>query len=369
MTKPNYYGILPAEVRYNETLTPNAKLLYSELTALCNKEGYCWASNKYFAQLYKTSKTSISNWFSSLQKEGFVKVIVAKNEQGTSRHIYLEGIKKSVGGHKEICNHNSTRTNNKKVSKDTKESTDSLRHKSSFTKKCIEDWNNISFTQNILVTRRTKQISRIEKYVGELLKGTFMNGKGNKVFDVEWFNDNKIPMHTIPYTKKEILVAVKNTALYSKDGYFTERENKSFMPKDLATLMYNPRTGKSWFLLAYYKKPKPFKIPLIDPDPKTTKYLIEQMKHSSDTHYEVKLHHGINSIRKFVMNIPKKSAGKFKIRNEVGTTLRITKAYVEWIKHQDWVDEINVSILNANNKLWKRFIKDKEGEYDGYKLS
>ena len=43
----SYYSILPATVRYNEQLKPNEKLLYSEITALANKNGYCYAKNKY----------------------------------------------------------------------------------------------------------------------------------------------------------------------------------------------------------------------------------------------------------------------------------------------------------------------------------
>ena len=43
--KPNYYAIIPAEIRYDKKLTPNSKLLYGEITALANKEGYCWAGN------------------------------------------------------------------------------------------------------------------------------------------------------------------------------------------------------------------------------------------------------------------------------------------------------------------------------------
>ena len=78
--KPNYYAILTAEVRYNKTLTPNAKLLYAEITALINMNGDCFASNKYFADLYGKSKTTVSKWVSELVKEGFVEIKLTYKE-------------------------------------------------------------------------------------------------------------------------------------------------------------------------------------------------------------------------------------------------------------------------------------------------
>jgi len=70
---PSFYAIIPATVRYDERLTPNAKLLYGEITALCNAKGFCWATNDYFSGLYKVSKTSISMWVKQLIDCGYIK--------------------------------------------------------------------------------------------------------------------------------------------------------------------------------------------------------------------------------------------------------------------------------------------------------
>lgn len=70
----SYYAIIPADVRYDKRLTPNAKLLYGEITALCNEKGYCWASNSYFSELYGVSKVSISKWIAALETLGYIKI-------------------------------------------------------------------------------------------------------------------------------------------------------------------------------------------------------------------------------------------------------------------------------------------------------
>ena len=80
MDKPNYYAIIPADVRYSN-LKPNAKLLYGEITALSGKLGYCYATNNYFAELYGVSKNTISSWISDLKKLGFITVIVERNDK------------------------------------------------------------------------------------------------------------------------------------------------------------------------------------------------------------------------------------------------------------------------------------------------
>jgi len=85
--QPNYYAILPANVRYDKKLKPMEKILYAEITALSNKDGYCSASNSYFAKLYEKSNETISRWISHLEKEGYLKVVIDV-KKGNLRKIY-----------------------------------------------------------------------------------------------------------------------------------------------------------------------------------------------------------------------------------------------------------------------------------------
>ena len=81
--KPNYYAIITAEVRYSKALTPNAKLLYAELTALCNMNGKCTASTEYFCRLYEVSRVSIQKWLKNLEDNNHIRRV----------NIYKQGSK------------------------------------------------------------------------------------------------------------------------------------------------------------------------------------------------------------------------------------------------------------------------------------
>ena len=59
--RPAYYAILTAKIRYDRNLKANEKLIYAEITALANKEGYCHASNKYFSDLYDVTPQTVSS--------------------------------------------------------------------------------------------------------------------------------------------------------------------------------------------------------------------------------------------------------------------------------------------------------------------
>jgi hypothetical protein len=122
-SKPNFWAVLPANVRYCKALPPMARILYAEISSLCNKEGYCFAGNEYFSELYETTPRSIQNWLAALAKERFISIeldpaggprkiwIVAPGMaagRGGDEKIFTPSpMKKLSGGDEKIFTHNS----------------------------------------------------------------------------------------------------------------------------------------------------------------------------------------------------------------------------------------------------------------------
>ena len=91
----SFYAIIPANVRYDNSLNANAKLLYGEITALCNEKGYCWATNEYFANLYGVSEKTITRWISDLKEKNYIltKIETFRYNDGTVkkvRYIFID---------------------------------------------------------------------------------------------------------------------------------------------------------------------------------------------------------------------------------------------------------------------------------------
>ena len=86
-----YYSIIPATILYNKELKANEKLLYAIITSLANKEGYCFASNKYLAEKLDVNPKTISSWISDLKNRKFIIVELIRNEnkQIVQRKIYI----------------------------------------------------------------------------------------------------------------------------------------------------------------------------------------------------------------------------------------------------------------------------------------
>jgi len=89
---PSYWAVIPAPVRYDKYLTQGAKLLYGEISVLTRKEGYCWATNSYFSELYGVTNKTISNWINMLCDRGYIKSTMKYKENSKEieqRRLYM----------------------------------------------------------------------------------------------------------------------------------------------------------------------------------------------------------------------------------------------------------------------------------------
>ncbi len=114
---PSYYAVIPASVRYDNSIAASAKLLYGEVTALSNQKGYCFASNGYFAGLYGCTPQAISKWFKQLELAGHVRITyhgpTGKQERRVSISVdsyqpQLRGLSTTVEGLSTTVEHNNT---------------------------------------------------------------------------------------------------------------------------------------------------------------------------------------------------------------------------------------------------------------------
>ena len=126
MKQPSYYAIISAEVRYDKNLTAHSKLLYAEITALLNMNGECFATNRYFAELYGKSIVTISKWIKELIVNNYISAAYIYKEgtkeidrryltilKGGIKENDREGIKEKFKDNNTDINNNITYSNNK----------------------------------------------------------------------------------------------------------------------------------------------------------------------------------------------------------------------------------------------------------------
>ena len=188
----NYYAIIPASVRYDKEITPNAKLLYGEITALCNEKGYCWASNSYFSELYGVSKVSISKWINQLAEKGYItSEIQYKDNSKEIFNRYLRIVNAPIKEKlntpiKEKLIDNNTSFNN------TSNNTDEIPYVEIVTN--LNDVTNASYKHS---TKKTKDLIKARWKEGFRLE------EFKAVIDIksrEWLNDSKMSKFLRPDT-------------------------------------------------------------------------------------------------------------------------------------------------------------------------
>lgn len=83
--KPAYWAVIPGELRRDDAIPANAKLLYGDISALTGERGYCFAGNEYLAGLYGWTERSVQRLIAALAERGYIRVEMVP---GKERRIY-----------------------------------------------------------------------------------------------------------------------------------------------------------------------------------------------------------------------------------------------------------------------------------------
>jgi len=108
----------------------------------------------------------------------------------------------------------------------------------------LEVWNALEQT-TIHTPRAIKMLHQLDKYIKALKNGKFASIVD---LDKDMLKRNNIPNDITKkqWTEEEIIDIIKKHGLAFKKGYAPD--NKKFLPKDICSFFYNPRTSCSFFL-------------------------------------------------------------------------------------------------------------------------
>lgn len=205
--EPTYYALIPANVRYDNDLCANAKLLYGEITALTNQNGSCWAGNKYFADLYGTSKNTISRWIKQLKDKDYIQIKIFYKENSKEIENRIISITNTF-----ITDKNESidlltkmsipyiQNNHRPIDKNVKDNNTSINNIIShfLEKNAFPKINKLTDSRKRKLTLRIKEYGEdaIIKAIDIAAENSFLTGHNNKNWkmDLDWLisNDNNI---------------------------------------------------------------------------------------------------------------------------------------------------------------------------------
>lgn len=90
-TTPAYFAIITGPVLDDRVLSDSAKLLYGRITSMTDREGYCWATNKYLSELTGYGERTITRLVAQLEQRGHIwtEVVPVSKTGGRERRIYI----------------------------------------------------------------------------------------------------------------------------------------------------------------------------------------------------------------------------------------------------------------------------------------
>lgn len=87
--REGFFVVIPYYVIEDPKLPDKSKVLYGLISALANKEGYCYATNSYLADKLGCKERIVRYHLSILKRKKLIKVEVEKNSTGTWRKIWI----------------------------------------------------------------------------------------------------------------------------------------------------------------------------------------------------------------------------------------------------------------------------------------
>ena len=81
-----HVGYIPAYIRHHPDLNAVTKLVYAEITANIEMQGYCKKKNSFFAKVLGSSASTISACITKLRRFNLIKVVI-ENEEDTNKFI------------------------------------------------------------------------------------------------------------------------------------------------------------------------------------------------------------------------------------------------------------------------------------------
>jgi hypothetical protein len=113
LPKPNYYSIIPADVRYDEELPSSAKIIFSELTIHCNEDGYCKIHKDKISHKLNMNPTSFNRNLKKLLNKTYlekIKLPLFKKYKEAAAEIIKTKCLYNLGYGEKTCNWCKTRT-------------------------------------------------------------------------------------------------------------------------------------------------------------------------------------------------------------------------------------------------------------------
>ena len=86
------FGVIPNAILYDKRLKNGEKILYTFITSLSNKNGFCYASNAYLSEVVGVTKNTIVIYLKHLEDLGYIHRNFNADEKDNAnieRKIYL----------------------------------------------------------------------------------------------------------------------------------------------------------------------------------------------------------------------------------------------------------------------------------------